>query len=192
MKRLLGTGLLMMALACGSGGGDDGGDDGPDPGPGSGPGGSPDGGMAELGCSFDDPPCSGETICLSNDCVNAFGRIYKITVASGTTTVSKANGDAWDLFGGAPDPFVGISLNGQQVGVTSVAKDTFSPFWNMFVEAAIPAGSNLTFTVWDEDTSDHDFMFSCAADPLTVIHLRQGFIPCQGDGSSLFVKVTLP
>jgi hypothetical protein len=152
-------------------------------------GGGPDAGTPSGGCALDDPPCVGETICIDNACVGAFNRIYRITVLDGSLPESDPNGECWDFGCGAPDPFVQLDLNGALLGVTAAVQDTFAPAWNMYVDAEIPAGSALTFWVWDEDVDEHDFAFGCALDPVSVEALRAGFISCEFPESTLYVAM---
>lgn len=158
---------VTAAGACVSAGGgdDDGGDD--DPGPGT--------------CDpLDAATCAGETICLRGACVAAFGRTYDIVAYEAIVPQFKPDGSTWDAFGGAPDPFAVLSLNGTVLGQTSTIQDTFTPRWNEYVSAVIPAGSTLRVDLWDEDVSADDAILSCAASPLTADALHVGRIRCAG------------
>jgi hypothetical protein len=101
-------------------------------------------------------------------------------------------GDAWDAHGGAPDPFVEISLNGVLVGTTSEKADTFTPTWSELVSEAIPAGSWIKLVVWDSDLAGDDLMFWCDLDPLTAAHLDNRAWTCGDAGFDLLIRFVAP
>ncbi|RMH42234.1 MAG: hypothetical protein D6689_08790 [Deltaproteobacteria bacterium] len=120
--------------------------------------------------------------CIDSLCQAAFGRIWTIIVVDGDMPSNNDSGEAWDAFGGAPDPFVEIQLNGSVLATTSEKQDTFSPAWNESVDANIPAGSSLVFRAWDSDVSSNDLMFTCTIDPLLAAYLDARAIDCPGGG----------
>lgn len=162
---------LSIMLACG---GDDGG-----------PQSRPDAGDEEpLGCDFDDPPCTGETLCISNNCEAAFGRVYRITVVSASVPTNN-QGQDWDAGGGAPDLFAVIAVDDNSIGMTGTVEDQFEASWNQYVDTVIVAGNKLTIAVWDEDLSEHDLAFFCDWDPLTVEAIRAETLTCSGTAGTL-------
>lgn len=81
---------------------------------------------------------------------------WVITAISGTVATAGAAG-AWDPFGGAPDPQVCITLNGQRA-CTPYASDTFSPTWNFAFSAAtaeaLQAGIMTSYLDYDTGSAD--------------------------------------
>lgn len=134
------------------------------------------------GCTVGDPAsCSGETVCIAGTCENAFGRNYKITVVSGLFTENNANGTAWDIGGGLPDPKVTLTINGASVS-TPVINNTLTPTWNFVTEPTlIPGGTILKIEVVDADVAGDDAAWSCLNNPLTADLIRAGG-RCSGVG----------
>ena len=78
-----------------------------------------------------------------------------------------ASGEAWDTFGGAPDPFVNVYIGTQTglVGSTPAAADVFAATFNARVatdQRAEALQTYLAFEVMDEDTAAHDRVGACA------------------------------
>ena len=73
--------------------------------------------------------CGGDTICISQQCVPAFGRNYIFTVASATFPQFDETGTAWDAAGGLPDGFVRLTINGAAFR-TGTVQDNLHPIWN--------------------------------------------------------------
>lgn len=148
----------------------------------------PDSGIPDAavprGCAFDEPSCTGETLCINNNCEAAFGRIYQITVLNGEVPTTN-QGQPWDVGGGAPDLYVSIAVNGTPIATTTPAQDQFMATWNEFTTANIVAGTKLEFTVIDQDVSDSDVAFSCTWDPLAVSDIRGVNLECAGAPGSL-------
>jgi hypothetical protein len=75
-------------------------------------------------------PCGGcadyETCnTVSNMCVLNTGARFDLYATSG-----HVDGDSWDPFFGPPDPYVCVTVPGQQEYCTSPQSDTHSPKWN--------------------------------------------------------------
>ncbi|MEO8699610.1 MAG: hypothetical protein ABI867_06180 [Kofleriaceae bacterium] len=138
---------------------------------------------ASATCTVGDPnSCTGETICINNTCENAFGRNYKIKIASAVFTEKKANGDAWDIAGGLPDGKATITINNVAT-TTPVIGDTLMPVWNFVTPPTlIPGGTILKIEVVDDDVAADDAGWACQNNPLTAELLRAG-ARCSGVGA---------
>lgn len=160
----------------------------PDAAGGGGGGGTPDAGQ-QPSCNPQNDTCGGETICIGSSCEPAFGRTYRVSIASLAVAAQNGDAEAWDAFGGAPDPYVVVFLNGTNVLQTAEAQDTFSPTYPDAVDLIIPAGARVTVEVWDGDVSDDDWIFGCVADPLTADFLRGWGFECNQAGSSIAISL---
>lgn len=87
----------------------------------------------------------------------------------GTLTVQSTtyDGEAWDAFGGAPDPFVGVVIGSESAPplYSGAGSDTFTV---TFGAGAIASGvradalqAYLAFFAYDEDVSSNDFIGGC-------------------------------
>src|SRR5262245_31995324 len=54
--------------------------------------------------------------------------LWTLTVTSGKVATKSPAGEAWDALGGAPDPFVCLTI-GTSRACTSTIKDSFQPVW---------------------------------------------------------------
>jgi len=74
--------------------------------------------------------CSGSQICIAGDCVAAYGRDYRITIAS-ASGIPDTNlaGDAWDWPGGLPDPYAALFEGSDALCATGFVDNTLSPLW---------------------------------------------------------------
>jgi hypothetical protein len=187
MMKALFMGLTLVGLsACMSGDGDDDGT-------------SPvcgnlvcEAGESSLTCASDcaiaacDPAtpasCGGETICINQQCVPAFGRNYVFTVRSGTFPQFDQMGDPWDAAGGLPDGFVRLTINGAPF-TTPAVQDNLTPTWNFSTPPTlIPGGTVLLIEVFDEDLAADDGAWACQANPLQASMLRGRGVTCAGTG----------
>lgn len=120
------------------------------------------GGQACVDCGY------GNTCGSAKTCVLDVNSTWDFVVASASLPGSKKSGSAWDVFGGAPDPYlVGYSSTGQAShrGETSKKDDTHSPVWNETVLKSISASEllgNLSFEIWDDDGVGDDYVGGCA------------------------------
>jgi hypothetical protein len=89
-----------------------------------------------------------------------------------------AAGETWDAFGGLPDPFVSMTLNGSLLGSTSVKDDTISASWFEAFETSILGGSTFDLFVYDEDATTDDYMFGCRWQPVSAALLRAYINTC--------------
>ncbi len=136
------------------------------------------------GCVLGDGTCVGETICISNACQNAFGRTYRVTVSDVAIKTTNPSGDPWDAVGGAPDPFVVVTLNGSVVLTTTEQADTFNPVFSDQANVVVPAGASLEISMVDSDISSNDAIMSCVANPFPADFLRGGGVRCDGSAAN--------
>lgn len=96
--------------------------------------------------------CGGAGACELNP-----ASTWVITATNGTIAEHDPNGSNWDTLGGLPDPYVCLTLNGQQI-CTPVAPDTLHPVWNFtFPEVSarmLQAGVLSVFA--DDDIGNDD------------------------------------
>ena len=83
---------------------------------------------------------------------------FQVSSLAFTVSGSKSNGDAWDAFGGAPDPTVELYVDDSWIGTFGVASDTFDPYWDSGYSFAMTESSVVEFSIWDQDISEHDFI----------------------------------
>ena len=82
---------------------------------------------------------------------------YRITSLSLTVAKYKPNGDNWDSFGGAPDLFVDLYVDGNYSGSVGTKEDTFDATWNSpGVTLDFTSSSKLLFKVFDKDLAADD------------------------------------
>lgn len=161
--------LLFMAnaAACTGGGGGGGGDE----------------------CSEAADGCVGESICIDGRCEAAFGRVYTLMDVAVSMPTTDTRGDAWDAFGGAPDLFARISVDGSTIATTGVIPDSFSGNFRGPYNTTLIAGSSLVVEVFDEDISANDLMFTCTASPITPNILRGRSARCATSGASVAFQI---
>jgi len=128
--------------------------------------------------------CSGTNICIVDACEPAFGRTYSVLVASLTIKTTNPEGTSWDSVGGAPDPYVVISLNDVEILNTAEIQDTFDPIFNDQATVVIPAGAKFRFDAWDGDIDAPDWIIGCEIDPLTANFLRAYGPRCDGTAAT--------
>jgi putative transposase len=124
--------------------------------------------------------CSGSDICIVDACEPAFGRTYDVSVFNLTINTTNPKGTSWDSVGGAPDPYVVISINDGEVLYTSEVQDTFEPTFADSTTVVIPAGAKFRFDAWDSDVDPADWIIGCEIDPLTADYLRAFGPTCTG------------
>jgi hypothetical protein len=124
-------------------------------------------------CTVAPDNCTGDTVCISGTCAPAFGRVYKLVIAGGAVPEKTTTNEAWDPFGGLPDPYVNAFLNSTFAFATSYKTDTLSPAWNESTVVTIGAGSKLQLDVKDDDFDVDGSMFSCFSVALGADVLRK-------------------
>lgn len=99
-------------------------------------------------------PCRDFEVCTAaGRCAVDRDRTWVLGVADAIISSKKPSGEAWDAFGGAPDPFVTIGG-----GRTATVQDSFRPVWNVgerFLAAQL-LDQGVTVQVWDEDVAEND------------------------------------
>lgn len=147
----------VMLLACGRA-------DDPSTSGGSSTGGGGTGG-GSVGCLTG---CQRGFQCSNSRCTLDPTAQWVLTVTSGSVLDRKPSGDAWDPFGGLPDPFVCLTINGVR-SCTSVQTDTVAPSWNESVPAAtalaLQAGVLVEFYDYDPTSSNDPI---CSAGTVSV------------------------
>jgi hypothetical protein len=145
-----------------------------------------------MACTTAPDNCTGDNICMSGSCVPAYGRVYKLFIANGSMPEKTAQNEAWDSFGGLPDPLVSAFLNTNHVFDTTYKSDTLSPIWIESDTVTIPTGSKLQLDVYDSDIDVDGLMFSCFNVALTAERLRKpGGSPvatCNGTNANMSLR----
>lgn len=107
------------------------------------------------GC-FSSAQCGASSICVDGTCREMWDRSYTLTVVSATAGEGDPNGEYWDGFGGAPDLYVSVRIDGDSIGVTSTKQDTYSPEWYKSFNVRFYRTTSLVLRVYDEDLSAND------------------------------------
>ena len=162
--------------------------------------------VAPAGCSVDLPTsgpatdtCTGAEICIcpggpddacqgTGTCTVASGRMYLVELDYVLADTTKPDGEAWDVGGGAPDPFAELSIGGVSAGSSSVISDTFSAQWPAPVPSwsvTINAGSSVRIDAWDEDLTTHDWLGGCEIPAITASALRSREFTCEATSSTI-------
>lgn len=92
---------------------------------------------------------------------------WNVVLGMLTVPTRRYDGEAWDPFGGAPDPFVGVVIGSDTATplYSGAGSDTFTVSFT-----ADPVATNvradalqayLAFDVYDEDVSAHDVVGAC-------------------------------
>ncbi|MCA9532216.1 MAG: hypothetical protein KC593_01005 [Myxococcales bacterium] len=161
---------------------------------------------APTGCSVTLPAsgpatdtCTGANICIcpggpdsectgTGTCAVASGRSYLIELDYILADTTKPDGSAWDVGGGAPDPYAVVTLNSIPRGPSTYIPDTFNAQWADPVPSwtlTLTTGSNLRIDAWDDDISDDDWMGACAFASLTVANLRAREFACAATSADI-------
>lgn len=107
--------------------------------------------------------CGPDALCRSGACVLDPASRWDVRVLDLTVQTLDAAGESWDVFGGAPDPFVQVSA-GSNVARTATRSDVFTATYNQTVLSNLRADAlapMLRFDVFDEDVSENDFVGAC-------------------------------
>jgi Ca2+-dependent lipid-binding protein len=112
-------------------------------------------------------------------------------IADGAMPEKTSTNEAWDPFGGMPDPYVNIFLNTAFVVATAYKDNTLAPAWNQFATVTIASGSKLQLDVKDDDYDVDPLMFSCSNISITADLLRKhgGAYMATCNGSTTAQKV---
>lgn len=135
--------------------------------------------------------CLADDICIDEACTLAFGRSYQVTVTALTVNSLSPAGAAWDALGGAPDPYVVVTLNDVIVFTSSVVQDVFTPTYTDTASFTIPVGSTFRFEAWDSDVGTDDWIIGCVSAPLSADTLSGQLLTCNGSAESGTLGTTL-
>lgn len=101
-------------------------------------------------CQASPDTCDGQTICLAGRCEPVTPRVYALTwIHVSLPPIRPSDGDFWDPFGGAPDPFLG-DRNG--VALTAPVKNASEVTFAGPLELPLTVlGQTIELAVWDDD-----------------------------------------
>lgn len=104
-------------------------------------------------CSATDP-CSGETICITNQCEPAWDRDYRVWIYSAEVPPLDPGGALWDT-DSAPDLYVRVSIGETPNYTTQTVRDDFSAEFTdeSFIARNVLGGATVTFYVADDDSN---------------------------------------
>lgn len=134
--------------------------------------------------------CSGDEICVEEECTSAFGRSYTLTVDQLIVAATRPNGDTWDFFTD-PDPYVEVFINDDRVLDTDLRFDTYQPSYDESVDIVIPAGSLLRMRARDSDLGTDQTIISCDFEPLTADDIGGQVLSCVGTGGTLGTTLSI-
>jgi len=161
--------VLGVLAACGGGGSQ----------------GDPDAGNVGQSCSSSSDSCTGDTVCISNQCQSAFTRGYTISSLALQVPTTKPDGTSWDVGGGAPDLYVVVLTDGVSVGMTGIVQDQFSATYPNTFQVTLASTTTLDVHAFDSDVTSDDDAYLCEAKPIKAAELRARALECQGSGYSL-------
>lgn len=103
--------------------------------------------------------CFGGSVCgSSGSCAPDPAANWIVEAVDGVVLENQADGSNWDPFGGQPDPFVCITINGDRQCSDSIS-DTLSPVWNFrhpMSASTSTLQSGIRFEVRDSDSTSGD------------------------------------
>jgi len=97
-------------------------------------------------------------------CTPAEGTLWDLEVASGDLPPADPNGNNWDQFGGAPDPFFRITLQDGTSEQTSVVSNNTIATWNERLVLNASAEQLMMaseFAIYDDDAIGSELAGSC-------------------------------
>jgi hypothetical protein len=106
--------------------------------------------------------CAGWEKCVANVCTFNPASQWDLIAQSGLVAERNSAGETWDALGGAPDPYVCVTLNGA-TKCTTAAQDTFSPAWYEKLVSKGGGGSlmgGIAIGFYDDDVSNPDTICS--------------------------------
>ena len=128
--------------------------------------------QAQRRCQFHQE-CRGQNVCVAESCVFAYGRDYSVIVMSarGIPTRKPSNAEAWDAFGGLPDPYVFVDIDGVRFR-TQPDPDTIQPYWGYQRTVRLNGSSFLRWTLYDHDSTSDDRIVGVNPYRITVDMIR--------------------
>lgn len=147
---------------------------------------------ADCGCARH-ADCRPDQVCLGGECNLAFGRHYRLTlVGAEISSTQPGTGEPWDALGGAPDPFIAVSVDGEPIAVTDTLDDTFTPTWLQSVDVLFATSSTtVVLDLFDEDLASHDRITTArvtAGEWLEVLHATGRYVG-QSTAANLTVEI---
>lgn len=134
--------------------------------------------------------CSAYELCNSatNTCEINPSSTWFLAADRAQIASTKTTGDAWDVFGGAPDPYV--ILDTLQ---TTAKQDTFTPSWQQGTTytAATLTGPGVSIAVYDEDSANDDLIGGPSTVRFTDADLRRGSLTVLNLGQVSSLTLTL-
>lgn len=178
--------VWLVGIGCSGGGSGT-----PPPVDGSNPPPPPIDGSTTSTCSETADTCAGDTICVATACVPAFPRVYTLTNIKVQLPTTDPGGSSWDLGGGAPDPYVKVTIDGTDITMTAFANDVFTAMFAGPIDVQLIAGGRVTLTVFDDDVGTDTLAFTCDANPITSALLRSRKLQCV-NGNNLVTYTIAP
>ncbi len=119
--------------------------------------------------------CQSGFKCSVGRCALDPSALWRLTVTSGKISTKTPGGDSWDAFGGAPDPYVCLTIGSNRT-CTSTVQDSFTPVWNEIFPAATTTAllGGVTISIVDEDISNNDPISTTTLVPVTESNFLLG------------------
>jgi hypothetical protein len=134
--------------------------------------------------------CTGESICINDDCVAAFNRTYAIGLYVDVGPFDP-DGAAWDAFdGSAPDPQGYVYVNGTLALMTEQAPDTTEVLFTATANAVLVPGAQVQGGAVDVDFGSQEDILGCIA-TIDAQTLRNRGFSCSASGSTV-ITVLIP
>lgn len=121
---------------------------------------APYGGSAGGGSCSSNSSCSADAVCRAGACTSFSGLQYRLTIQSFGVSQKMPSGEAWDGFGGLPDPVVCVYKNSAKQFCTLTASDSTGGDPWQSATLTLSYGDELAFVIYDVDISAHDKMAS--------------------------------
>ncbi len=122
----------------------------------------------------------------------AFDRPWTFRFTQATIAAQQADGSPWDVDDSPPDPYVALSLDGSQIGMTPTLDDTLTPNWNFGIETRdIQVGDSISINLNDDDTFVDDVIIGGCDFTLTEAFAAQGGGNCTDSLGTLDFTITL-
>ena len=107
--------------------------------------------------------CADGTLCDDGGCVPDAAVVWDLLIIDAEVASLDEFGDAWDVFGGLPDPYARAEIDGL-VAETDWVSDTDVPVWNELVATGLTAEAlqdTWTLSVFDSDLTADTLIASC-------------------------------